>query len=74
LPLVETRALSGPHRRRLSVRPGITGLWQVSGRNELRFEDWMALDLHYVDNWGLGLDLAVLLRTIPAMLSGRGAN
>jgi exopolysaccharide biosynthesis polyprenyl glycosylphosphotransferase len=74
LPLVETRELDGMHRRRLSMRPGITGLWQVSGRSELGFHQWMALDLQYVDNWTIGLDLAILLRTVPALLSRRGAR
>lgn len=62
------------HRRRFSVRPGLTGLWQVSGRNELDFETWMELDLQYIDSWSLGLDLRILARTIPAVLSGRGAE
>ena len=74
LPIVETRDLVGPFRRRLSMKPGLTCLWQVSGRNELGFEEWMTMDLEYVDNWSLGLDLALLLRTLPAMLSGRGAR
>jgi exopolysaccharide biosynthesis polyprenyl glycosylphosphotransferase len=74
LPLVETRRLTGVHRRRLSVKPGITGLWQVSGRNDLTFEEWMALDLQYIDHWSLGLDLAILLRTVPALLTARGAR
>jgi lipopolysaccharide/colanic/teichoic acid biosynthesis glycosyltransferase len=58
----------------LSVRPGITGLWQVSGRNTVGFDQWMALDLEYVDRWSMGLDLAILLRTVPALLTGRGAR
>ena len=62
------------HKRRLEAHPGITGLWQVSGRNDLTFEEWMALDLQYVDNWSLGLDLAILLRTVPAVLGARGAR
>jgi lipopolysaccharide/colanic/teichoic acid biosynthesis glycosyltransferase len=74
LPLVESQALTGAHRRRLSFKPGITGLWQVSGRNDQTFRDWMVLDLQYIDNWSLGLDLAILLRTIPALLSARGAR
>jgi exopolysaccharide biosynthesis polyprenyl glycosylphosphotransferase len=74
LPVVETRELTGSHRRRLSMRPGITGLWQVSGRSSVAFEEWMALDLQYVDGWSLGLDCAILLRTLPAVLSGRGAH
>ncbi len=61
-------------RRRLSVRPGITCLWQVGGRNELPFEEWMALDLQYIDNWSLSLDFAILLRTVPALLTARGAR
>ena len=62
-------------RRRLSMKPGVTGLWQVSGRNEIvDFEDWMALDLAYIDNWSLTLDIKILLRTIPTVLSGRGAR
>lgn len=74
LPVVEARELDGIHRRRMSVRPGITGLWQVSGRSDLTFQEWMALDLQYVDNWNLGLDAIILLRTIPAILSARGAR
>ena len=62
------------HRRRFSVRPGLTGLWQVSGRNELAFDTWMELDLRYIDDWSLGLDLLILARTIPAVLSGAGAE
>jgi lipopolysaccharide/colanic/teichoic acid biosynthesis glycosyltransferase len=56
------------------MRPGLTGLWQVSGRNDLGFEAWMTLDLQYVDHWSLGLDLAILLRTLPAVVGGRGAR
>jgi exopolysaccharide biosynthesis polyprenyl glycosylphosphotransferase len=74
LPVEETEALRDGHRRRLSMRPGLTCLWQVSGRNELSFKEWMALDLRYVDTWSLGLDLAILLRTLPAIISGRGAR
>jgi exopolysaccharide biosynthesis polyprenyl glycosylphosphotransferase len=74
LPVGETQGLHGPFRRRLSVRPGLTCLWQIRGRNDLSFQEWMALDLQYVDGWSLGLDLAILLRTLPALLSGRGAR
>jgi exopolysaccharide biosynthesis polyprenyl glycosylphosphotransferase len=59
--------------RRLGVRPGITGLWQVSGRSDLAFEDYVRLDLTYVQNWGLLLDLYIFLRTIPVVIRGRGA-
>lgn len=61
-------------RRRLSMRPGITCLWQVSGRNEISFEDWMKLDLQYIDTWSLLKDLQILLQTIPAVLRARGAS
>jgi exopolysaccharide biosynthesis polyprenyl glycosylphosphotransferase len=74
LPVEETQALTGAHRRRLSVKPGLTCLWQVKGRNTVPFQEWMALDLEYIDNWSLGLDLVILLRTVPALLSGRGAR
>ena len=61
-------------KRRFSVRPGLTCLWQVSGRSNLSFDEWMQLDLAYIDNWNLALDLKILLRTIPTVLSGRGAR
>jgi len=61
------------HRRRFSVCPGITCLWQISGRNNISFDRWMELDMEYIDNWSLWLDLKILLGTIPAGLKGRGA-
>lgn len=61
------------HRRRLSVKPGLTCLWQISGRSNIDFDQWMKLDLQYIDNWSLGLDLKILLRTIPVVLGGFGA-
>jgi exopolysaccharide biosynthesis polyprenyl glycosylphosphotransferase len=61
-------------RRRLSMSPGITCLWQISGRNDLDFERWMELDLKYIDTWSPMLDLEILLKTVPAVLSGRGAR
>jgi exopolysaccharide biosynthesis polyprenyl glycosylphosphotransferase len=61
-------------KRRFSVKPGLTCLWQVSGRNNLSFEQWMELDLEYIDRWSLGLDGLILLRTIPAVLLARGAS
>jgi exopolysaccharide biosynthesis polyprenyl glycosylphosphotransferase len=62
------------HRRRLSVRPGITCIWQISGRSDIDFERWMELDLEYIDHWSLGSDLRIFLRTIPAVLGARGAR
>jgi len=61
-------------RRRLSIKPGITCLWQVSGRNELSFEEWMMLDRKYIDNWSVWLDLKILLLTLPVVLRGKGAS
>uniref|UniRef100_A0A7C4Y5S0 Sugar transferase n=1 Tax=candidate division WOR-3 bacterium TaxID=2052148 RepID=A0A7C4Y5S0_UNCW3 len=61
------------HRRRLSMKPGLTCLWQISGRNEINFKQWMELDLKYIDNWSLWLDVYILLKTIPEVLRGRGA-
>ena len=54
-------------------RPGITCLWQISGRSEISFEKWMVLDMHYIDNWSLWLDLKILAGTIPAVMKGNGA-
>ena len=68
----EVRAYEPHFRRRLALRPGLTCLWQVSGRNRVDFADWMALDLRYVDNWSLWMDLGILLRTIPTVLIGSG--
>jgi lipopolysaccharide/colanic/teichoic acid biosynthesis glycosyltransferase len=62
------------HRRRFSVKPGLTCLWQVSGRNRLTFDEWMALDLRYIDNWSPLLDAAILLKTVPAVFIGHGAS
>jgi exopolysaccharide biosynthesis polyprenyl glycosylphosphotransferase len=61
-------------RRRLSMRPGLTCLWQVSGRNTLSFEKWMELDMEYIDTWSFEGDLRILLRTVPAVLLARGAS
>jgi len=57
----------------LEVAPGITGLWQVRGRADLPFEEMVMLDIYYIENWSLGLDLRILLETIPTVVSGRGA-
>lgn len=61
-------------RKRLSVVPGITCLWQVSGRSELKFNEWMKLDIQYIENWSFTLDFKILMRTIPAVLSLKGAQ
>jgi exopolysaccharide biosynthesis polyprenyl glycosylphosphotransferase len=76
LPTYEVENFEDPaQRRRLSVKPGITCLWQISGRNEVRdFDSWVKLDLEYVDNWSIWLDLWILLRTIPAVLKAHGAK
>jgi exopolysaccharide biosynthesis polyprenyl glycosylphosphotransferase len=75
LPVYEVDAFCEmAHRRRLSVKPGITCEWQAGGRNTITsFEEWVAMDLRYIDNWSLWLDIKILLRTVPAVLFGRGA-
>ncbi len=73
LPAEEVEKFKGWERRRLSMKPGITGLWQVSGRNQIDFHEWIKLDLEYIDNWSLWLDFKILLKTIPAVLLGKGA-
>jgi exopolysaccharide biosynthesis polyprenyl glycosylphosphotransferase len=60
-------------RKRLSVTPGVTCLWQVTGRNEVKFDEWMKLDMQYIDNWSLALDAKILLRTVKAVIERRGA-
>jgi exopolysaccharide biosynthesis polyprenyl glycosylphosphotransferase len=60
-------------RRRFSMKPGITCLWQVNGRNNIAFEDWMKLDLEYLDSWSLWLDTKILLKTVPVVIFGIGA-
>jgi len=61
-------------RRRLSMKPGLTCLWQISGRNKIGFEEWMRLDLTYIDTWSLWLDIKIILRTIPVVIVGFGAK
>jgi exopolysaccharide biosynthesis polyprenyl glycosylphosphotransferase len=61
-------------RRRLSVRPGLTCIWQVAGRNQISFEQWMMLDMRYIDHWNLLEDLRLILRTLPVVVTGRGAS
>jgi exopolysaccharide biosynthesis polyprenyl glycosylphosphotransferase len=61
------------HKRRFSIRPGITCLWQVNGRSEIGFDQWVRMDLEYIDRWSLALDFRILLKTLPAVLQGPGA-
>ena len=69
----EVAAYDDWHRERLEVRPGMTGLWQVSGRSDLNFDDAVRLDLFYIENWSLAFDCYLLAKTIPAVVTGRGA-
>ena len=74
LPIKEEEAVPEKYRGRELVKPGITCIWQVSGRNNIDFEDWMKLDLEYVQKQSLLLDLKLLFQTIPAVLTNRGAS
>ncbi len=73
LPVRDFELLADWHRKRYLVLPGVTGLWQVSGRSELDFDDLVRLDFIYLERWSLALDLAILVKTLPAVLSRRGA-
>jgi exopolysaccharide biosynthesis polyprenyl glycosylphosphotransferase len=73
LPLRDYEQLADWHRKRYNVLPGITGLWQISGRSNLGFDDLVRLDFYYLENWSLLMDVAILFKTIPAVLAGRGA-
>jgi lipopolysaccharide/colanic/teichoic acid biosynthesis glycosyltransferase len=72
LPL-EVAEYDADHMRRLEVKPGMTGIWQVSGRSELPFDEMFMMDIYYVDNWSLALDLRILIRTVVAVLGRHGA-
>ena len=74
LPLYEASRIKGAQRRRVAMRPGLTGLWQTSGRSTVDFDEWMRMDLEYVDRWSLALDVRILLATIPVVLRGTGAR
>ncbi len=63
----------GIQRKRFSVKPGLTCIWQISGRSNLSFEKWLELDLEYIENWSLGLDMKILVKTIPVVLLSKGA-
>ena len=73
LPLRDYQQLDTWHRKRYHVLPGITGLWQISGRSNLTFDDLVRLDFYYIENWSIWLDISILARTIPAVISQRGA-
>ncbi|MCL2420024.1 MAG: sugar transferase [Conexibacteraceae bacterium] len=73
LPMRDFELLEDWHKKRYLVLPGITGLWQVSGRADLDFDDLVRLDFTYLEQWSVFLDLSILLKTIPAVLSRRGA-
>ncbi len=70
----EVEKYSTWQRRRLSMRPGLTCYWQVSGRNQISFDEWMQLDLRYIDNWSLAIDARLILQTLPVVLGGDGAS
>jgi lipopolysaccharide/colanic/teichoic acid biosynthesis glycosyltransferase len=75
LPWRDVQRITRPSdMRRFSMRPGLTCLWQVEGRSNIGFERWVELDLEYIDNWSLALDARILVKTIPAVLSGDGAT
>lgn len=76
LPMYEVKKFEkSEHRRRLSVKPGVTCIWQAGGRNTIsKWEDWVEMDLEYIDNWSLWLDVKLLLKTIPAVFFGKGAK
>ena len=76
LPVDETMQFDElAHRRRLSVKPGLTCLWQISGRNQVTdFKEWVRLDLEYIDSWSLWLDVKILIKTVPVVIGGEGAK
>jgi lipopolysaccharide/colanic/teichoic acid biosynthesis glycosyltransferase len=71
---VEVEQYARWQRRRLRMRPGLTCLWAISGRDSVDFETWMKMDMQYIDNWSLALDWKILLQTIPRVLTGHGAH
>ena len=73
LPLRDFDQLQPWHRKRYNVLPGITGLWQISGRSNLTFDDLVRLDFYYIENWSIWLDISILVKTLPAVIAGRGA-
>ena len=73
LPLRDYVQLEDWHRKRYLVLPGMTGLWQVSGRIDLSFDDLVRLDFYYLENWSIWLDISILAKTLPAVAARRGA-
>jgi lipopolysaccharide/colanic/teichoic acid biosynthesis glycosyltransferase len=73
LPLRDYERLEPWHRKRYLVLPGVTGLWQISGRSNLGFDDLVRLDFFYLENWSVWLDISILAKTLPAVVTGRGA-
>ncbi|MDQ2977983.1 MAG: sugar transferase, partial [Acidobacteriota bacterium] len=73
LPIRDYEQLQDWHRKRYLVLPGMTGLWQISGRSSLSFDDLVRLDFYYLDNWSIWLDITILAKTIPAVVARRGA-
>ena len=73
LPLRDYERMGELHKKRLAAVPGITGYWQTSGRSELSFEDMVRLDVYYIENWSLSLDIKIILKTVDAVLRGKGA-
>ena len=73
LPLRDYALLEDWHRKRSLVLPGMTGLWQISGRSDLSFDDLVRLDFYYLENWSIWLDISILAKTLPAVLASRGA-
>jgi lipopolysaccharide/colanic/teichoic acid biosynthesis glycosyltransferase len=73
LPLRDYKLLEDWHRRRYGVLPGMTGLWQISGRSGLSFDDLVRLDFTYLENWSIWLDISIIVKTIPAVIMRRGA-
>ncbi len=69
----EVQQYSPTHRRRLEVTPGLTGLWQVLGRSDTTFDEMVRLDIYYAENWSVGMDIGILLKTLPVVIMGRGA-
>jgi lipopolysaccharide/colanic/teichoic acid biosynthesis glycosyltransferase len=73
LPLRDYERLEAWHRKRYLVLPGVTGLWQISGRSSLGFDDLVRLDFYYLENWSIWLDVSILGKTLPAVIRGTGA-